>query len=116
MAQGNARDAGVIRINSDIETCIQHLHQRMSIQGSDNTRLIVTGHTYFECCATFTRQSDNISILQNTHAVTNPLRAQLFDRFFYIVRWAPLASVNGYMQTRLTSFLDQPIKWFRLEL
>src|SRR5215211_1044852 len=87
----------------------------MGIQRANNTRLIIAGYTDLKRRTAFARQSYDISIFKHTHAMTDSLCTQLFNRFFYIVRGAPFTGMNSYMQTRLAGLLDQSVKWLGLE-
>ena len=54
----------------------------MFLQGGGYAGLIIPGDTNFKNGTTFLRKSDHIRIFKHTHAMTDPICAEDFDRFY----------------------------------
>src|SRR5581483_3732052 len=74
MAERDARDAGIIGVDRDVESAFEHGGQRMRIQSRDDAGLIVAGHADFKGRAMFLRQLRDVLIFQYTDAVTDAFR------------------------------------------
>src|ERR1051325_11314317 len=97
MAQSNAPDAWVIGIDRHIQTCLDHLHQWMSIKRIYNAGLVIARHADFKGCDALTCQRNNILIFEHPNSMTDSVCSNFFNRLFYILGGTPFSCMNGYM-------------------
>ncbi len=72
--------------------------------------LVVAGDADFKGDAAVAGQGNDGSIIHDADAMRNALSAQFFDGLADVLGGPPLASVNGSVQTGLTSFAENSVK------